>query len=674
MVQRLLVCMPRRRALLLAVPATDLDIRPAVQALRLRLPGWGFAAEDTLWCTGREATRVAILDRLQRFVAATEPGEHCLIYYFGHGGFVYRQTTGQDGRELYYLAVHRDGDDGFTGLLDIELGAAVADLSARGATVSVILDCCHAAGMHKGVRSRPRLPSIAAPDWVDELERRAPSLAAEAHPDIVYLAASSSLRQAYAHAHVLADGRDGHIGLLTQSLCEILDDLGAELHQVTWAALGLRLREAVFARQGSEDQFVVLAGPIDRYLFSRQKAEAVPQLAWVPGRDRAHGEGRRDGGVPNGGSHGGALHGGALPGGALPGGGLRGGALHGVEVGDRFALIELVHEPERAPRQLALARAQTVELTRTQLRWLEPPKVRPPPGTGVRWVATKNPLRVWLMGRACEAQRRVLADSSELMLVDSDAGQGEAADGLSVSTEGATVRIDASPDAQPHTLELPGEATAQALQLRTVLEDIARGRRLLRCLAGLGERLPAALTLRWGRYQGELRKPLAQTGGRLLRHDRLWFELEHAHSHLPYSWYVTLLLRDPLGRLTLLNTREPTGLELVPGQQRGIGRSEPGRARGLGLAWPTDLLLEPLSPSNERHGDERARVTLIALASRAPLELTHLDRRSGRSSRSAWAMQGLCQPPAMFRGRGPKAASAHDDEWGLWRFSAVLTT
>lgn len=64
----------------LAGPGND------VEALAEELVGnWGFAPENVIRLVDSEATKRAILDAFDRLLAETEPGDHVLVYYSGHG-------------------------------------------------------------------------------------------------------------------------------------------------------------------------------------------------------------------------------------------------------------------------------------------------------------------------------------------------------------------------------------------------------------------------------------------------------------------------------------------------------------------------------------------------------------------------------------------------------------
>jgi hypothetical protein len=66
--------------------------RNDVEALAEELVGsWGFPPENVRRLVDSEATKRAILDAVDRLLAETEPGDHVLVYYSGHG------TSGFDG-------------------------------------------------------------------------------------------------------------------------------------------------------------------------------------------------------------------------------------------------------------------------------------------------------------------------------------------------------------------------------------------------------------------------------------------------------------------------------------------------------------------------------------------------------------------------------------------------
>lgn len=153
------------------------------------------------------------------------------------------------------------------------------------------------------------------------------------------------------------------------------------------------------------------------------------------------------------------------------------------------------------------------------------------------------------------------------------------------------------------------------------LEARAKADRLLSSLVANDATATRDGTLRWrwGRL-GAQQRPHAlgsssdehQEIPRLHIDDRIWIELNH-RGYPPPHWFVSVVLLDADGRLVVLNTREPEGMEVAPGVSARLGLRGGSEQQGLPVSWP--LGVPPQRP---------CRSTLLVLASRRPIALGHL--------------------------------------------------
>jgi hypothetical protein len=124
------------RAASLRGPAHD------VEAMRRVLvgPRFGFSVDVLL---DRDATRVGILHALERLIAATREGDVALFYFSGHGIRAAICPHDYD-RGLHELAI-----------TDTELVDVFERVTARGAKLTAILDCCFSGALPASMSGAP---------------------------------------------------------------------------------------------------------------------------------------------------------------------------------------------------------------------------------------------------------------------------------------------------------------------------------------------------------------------------------------------------------------------------------------------------------------------------------------------------------------------------------------
>lgn len=308
-----------RRALLIGTtggPSLD-----EMEALLREIGGWCITRLE-----GEQTTRAEILAALARLEAAVDPRDAVLVHFVGHGGVVEIRDLPPPlgGRLVFYLAVHRiDGESPFQPVLDIELSTALARIDRVCENVTAVLDCCYSARIVRG----PSWELHESPPWLRTLAEQLRECADDwhriSHPRIVRLAGSSSL------------GRSFSAGSLTRGLVEVVREAQLQIDRLTWDAVAHRVREQAIARLGCEEQWVTLAGPRQRLLFSRRAAPLPRTVGFVPDE--------------------------------RGGGWIRAGALQGVNVDDEWRLARLTLDEHLRPRWSARMRVTAVELNRARL-------------------------------------------------------------------------------------------------------------------------------------------------------------------------------------------------------------------------------------------------------------------------------------------------------------------
>lgn len=519
------------------LPDPQLDGGEALVRVGEALAAFGFAdivaVPDDPRSTSLE--REAVYAAIDALIERVEPEDPCVFYYFGHGGRVrFDDLPGPAGDRAFAYLCCGDREQGFDGLLDLALSLRLSRLARACGNLTVILDACHSATV---VRSGTR--RVAAPAWVRlELAMLASSvdeLAPESHPGIVRIAGASPLSEAQTTRGSLA------LGLLTLHLCEELHAVAVRGATVTWDALAHRLRSQIITSARSEHQWLVAAGPRERQLFSQAIVGDTRSVGLVMTSECKTW--------------------------------IWAGALQGVELGDRWHVMDLEDRPRGhgIVIELGLNRAR-LELDPESSEHAHARLARASRTTALE-------LDVRLRSR-CAAR---MARSAWLHQAGSEE---HALMGLALADDELLVS-----DLHGDWPTISHENLESAFEL---LEDRARSHRLLSIAAG------GAPPIRLEGLPAELCADAA-----------LALRLECADRG-PDSWFVQLVLIDVIGRPWLLAPSQPEGIELRRGETEQIGARLGGP--GLVLGWPKQAL------EHEFH------CTLVMLACGRPLQLGHLAR------------------------------------------------
>ena len=461
-------------------------------------------------------------------IEISEPGDAALIHYFGHGGRV--QFTDHESDQVFgYVTCTKTMRGVFEGVLDIELSTRMTELDARCGNVTVMLDCCFSGEL---VRAREDEAPTSfrrepAPEWLSSLAPPKVDLAIDSHPRIVRLCAASPKREGFA---AVRSGR--HIGRLTEALLAALEEVGEGWPQLCWQTLGHRLREHVVDALAMEGQWVALAGPRGRRLFSAQTVALPGTVGFLPTEDPMQGW-------------------------------LRAGWQQGVRIGDRWGIVD----PCIGDRMQLLAEAvvTSVDRNRSALSLLAP---------------SPSPLRLGMPA--------ILLALHEPMPISMH-GVSLPASGWLRESDDAETRIQRDGDAL--VIESPSHARTRVRtehEAIALLEARSRMQAVLRSLAA-HEPSECPLSFRWSLIDSPM-QPLPESGARLHVGDRIRIDLNLPANAPPYNWFVSVVLVDVAGRPRLLNPRMPEGLELAPGDAEIIGvRSGRLGAQGIELRWSPEF-------------------------------------------------------------------------------------
>jgi hypothetical protein len=558
------------------------------------LGGLGFSV---VCCVGEEATREGILQGYRRLIERCAPGEAAFIYYAGHGAR--SPGLGDDFQFIVPVDFESSTQEEFRGITSLELSGLLEELTSKTRNVTVVLDCCFAARMSRGLELVPRaLPEVPLPVVLAHLARlqaRGTVLGGchvESNPHAIRLVASALDESAYEYTNA----RGVRTGLLTDAFLEVLDE--ARGLRVSWGQLGRRVRERVLAR--CPRQRPELEGPGRRLLFQLEELEQELALPYYPERNRHW---------------------------------LRGGRLHGVHPGDEYAVMPLGALGPDAGRALALARVVEVQGGSSQVELDRRSGSVIPTGAPAFLLRSVQPRRVVVLDGSWDAKepfhlhlREGLQASSFVRQATEDE-HGPVLARVRLGERSVEV-LDAGEDSIVHPLPLTPHS---ALEVVRALEVLARAQALRELeTAAEADWLEGCLDIEWGRVLAGRASRLPSAGACLHAGERLYVRL---HNRGRSRIYVSVFDVGVGGCITLLNTSQPSGLVMGPERMETLGARPDGTLVGLELDWPAAV--PPMGDRPE---------SLVVIASDAPVDLRLLETSGSRLVRArAVSLERLLQ-------------------------------
>jgi hypothetical protein len=538
-------------------------------------------------CIGADATRDGILGSYRRLIDACSPGEAAFVYYAGHGAW--SPEPGLGFQFIVPMDFEQSTEDDFRGVTSLELSELLAALTERTRNVAVVLDCCFAARMFRGPelvpRSLPEVPLPAVRAHLMRLQSRGVALGGpyvESNPHAVRLVASALDEPAYEYTNA----RGIRTGVLTDTFLEVLGE--ARGLRVSWGQIGRRVRERVLAR--CPQQRPELEGPGRRLLFQLEEIEQDHALAYYPERNRHW---------------------------------LRGGRLHGVHPEDEYAVMpfgSLGAHPEQA---LALARVVEVQGGSSQVALEKRSASEIPTGAPAFLLRSVQPRRVVALQGPWDARGHfylglLQAIQASPLVRLARAGEEEpvlaqvrlGADGVDLFDHGEDRIVHPIPPTPSNVLEVVRalELLARAQALRE-LEPADDSNQLLDWLE-----------VEWGRVAGGREVRLPTAGACLREGERLYVRFRNRG---PSRLYVSIFDVGIGGRITLMNTSQPSGLVLGRGRTEVLGARPDGSLVGLELEWPAAVPREGERPES-----------FVVIASETPVDLRLLETSVPRVGRA----------------------------------------
>lgn len=545
----------KRRALVVASQTRGLNgCHNDADLVASLFQGYGF---EIIPLRGATATRAGILDAYESLIEVSAPNDTVVVYYAGHGSRATAQPPVRPTELRFIMPTDIDETDAsdFRGILADELSILQWRLTMRTTNVTTLLDCCYSSRMSRddgpdALRARgwdatwPVGAAVrrwrAAVDGFRRLHAAYPgSDTHDANPLAVRMVACGSHERAY-EGFVTEFGAVH--GLFTAALVAALRSNPVN----TWDAIGERVRHQVLAR--IPIQRPAAEGPVHRVAFTVTERDRWPSY---PVRvDSASGLAWLDGA-----------------------------GLYGIEPGDTFLLAAPGQRPEAATAPTAM-----VTGLHSQAALLARPDGAPVANgtTAYTWrQANREQLAVGIRAHEGEPVPRAIQDAlaelTEVRTTDDPVAGGIATVSI---RDGRYLLSDAA--ARPlYRASRPADA-AGARHLRADLIGLATSLRLQNLDPTLeGDEFPAPVSLVVSSADGPVADETVLHVG-----DRLRIRVGNGVDPSA-TVYANVLDLGVAGRITILNTAEPAGIALLPGEGRTLGAGPEGHGSGIPLSWPS---------------------------------------------------------------------------------------
>lgn len=534
---------------------------------------------------GPEASRAGILSGFERLIEACGPPDTAVVYYAGHGSRAVAQEPVRPAELRFILPtdIRETSLHDFRGILADELSILQWRLSQRTANVTTVLDCCFSARMSRDSMTGSLRVRGWDADWpVDAVVRRWQAAAddfarlGETHPDSIrYDANPSAVRVVACSSHQRSyEGYSAEFGAVhgffTAALVSALRADPAR----SWQAITEQVQQQVLAQVPV--QRPEAGGPVRRIPFTVTERDHGP--AYPVRVDQATGLAWLDAA-----------------------------GLHGINLGDEFVLARAGQRPD--PTAPGLASVTALSGSAAFLRRSD--------GEAIRAGTTAH---VW---------RKVAHDQLPVVLHADDGRPVPAAfrnalselPGLRISEASTPGAIATITVADGHFLLCDGAGMPLYRSPRPA--DQGTASRLRRELVGLATSLRLrSLDLTSDAEFSSSASLVVTCGDAPVLDDSMLhvgdvIRIKVGNDQSAASTvYANVLDLGVAGRVSLLNTAEPAGMALLPGESRVIGAGPDGRQAGIVASWPTGV------------PDDQPRFeTVIAVFCDQNLDLRSLDQR-----------------------------------------------
>ncbi len=594
-----------KRALLIGSPVSGLKgVETDIEIMQELLSTYGFSCTP---CVGKkDATRRGILDAYDDLIRASGSQDAAVIYYSGHGGLAenpyysaQRQVSARQPRYHQFIVpvdIYETTDTDFRGITNLEMSYYLLRLTQKTQNAVVILDCCHASGMCRGlpnrtvtfrVRTLEKTWSCGIHFHLEQLRNQGihlDRLDIQGNPNAVRLVATGPTQPAFEYT---VQGRT--CGLLTDSLSVCLNEVAGI--PLSWRAICRLVRQRVLSFEYS--QRPEIEGPRDRLLFEVEQSQANENEVVELRIDDS------------------SLQ-------------LMAGSIHGVEIGDKYAIVD------RGKTILAgqnhLARAEVVELgaVTCKIHLEKAHGIEKIPQTAVAYPIERAlhrlPVAVLSVPGNESIREQIIGRLEKTHHLRLALGDTRRQPFTSISVKDGFISI-LNPGLQLVVHSKPFQSDANAAITTTLenLRQLARARNLASLASGTDSfALSIPYEVDWGELvEGQCishgKGVTLQAGGRIY---------VRVYNRGKEPFYVSFLDIGIAGKITLLNVDEPAGIIVRPNEDYVLGEADFGtQLVGLALEWNDNV------PIND--GPRRETITVII--TNKPQNMALLEAPGARS-------------------------------------------
>ncbi|KUL81418.1 hypothetical protein ZTR_09658 [Talaromyces verruculosus] len=611
-----------KRALLIASPYGGLK-GPVndVEVVAGLLTRHGF---EVMRCCKEGASREGILGAWQQLISQIQQDDVVFIYYSGHGGLVEPSQAGNNRR--YQFIVPTDyGEDGFRGILDVELSFLLQKTTAKTTNVTTFFDCCYAGRMARnsfyGKNAIPkRLPKTDYHIVTAHIERLQQEgildlsqlIDVEGNDHAVRIVAAADSETAWE----IMDDQDVSTGVATKALVSVMDE--ALSTGVSWKYAVMRMSEMVNAQ--CPEQHPHAEGPYDRVIFSQDQKDFAALVVQEENGEVV----------------------------------LQGGRASLVREGNRYTIMPL-HSHEIIDSELiTTATVRQVTGFRSILQLHDDVHL---PKEGALAFLSHEALYQWPIALAEDLHSHTEIFETSRFIRPSDGK--ERTEGIAhIYKEGKTICLDSGVGEKRLRIASVGfddsDSMTDALtQVRNQTDVLARGCHLLALKAKSDELLPHDLRVTFEVNKEDQGLPLDGSGVVQVG-DRAIITL---HNHGDSEVYVSVFDINAVGRISHLSRSSPWGRRIRPQEKYELGVNDLSKQRrGLEMSWPKGFPADVNQPIPE---------SFICMITSEPVDLRDLSReRRGERRSDPSQLEKLAYQ--LTYGQGRDCAGEREDRSIQW--------
>jgi hypothetical protein len=549
---------------------------------------------DIIRCCDRDASREGILGAWQQLISQVKQDDVVFIYYSGHGGLVEPSQDGEN-RRYQFIVPTNYGEDGFRGILDVELSFLLQKTTEKTTNVTTFFDCCYAARMARnsfyGENAIPkRLPKIEHHVLSAQVERLQQQgmlnlsqlVSAEGNEQAVRIVAAADSETAW---EIMDDDRGVSTGIATKAFVSVMEE--ALSAGVSWKYVVVRMCEMVNAQ--FPEQHPHVEGPYDRVVFSQDKKDFAAFLVR-----------EEDGEVI-----------------------LQAGRTSLVREGNQYTIMPLGSHGVVSSKIIAKATVKQVTGFRSILQLHDN---RHLPEEGALAYLSHEALYQWpiALTEDFRSYTDIFEDSRFIRPSDGQESTKEIAE---ICQEGETICLYNGVGEKRLKIASVGFDDSQSMEdalreVRKQTEVLARCYHLLALKARPGELLPHDLRITFNVDKEDQDLPLDGSGAVQVGDHVIITLLNHGDSVI----YVSVFDINVAGKIAHLSRSSPRGIYLQPQEKYRLGvNAFTNQGRGMKMSWPKGFPTDMRQPIPE---------SFICMITSEPVDLRDLSRERRGERRS----------------------------------------